>query len=84
MSDPEIRSESELQSKSWSTTTVYDAVYEKENTENEGVKDENAIEEDVYEEYDGEYQEYMPRYATYSINHSNKSESIIQKLLKKN
>ena len=34
MSDPEIRSESELQSESWSTTTVYDQVYEKDNTAN--------------------------------------------------
>ena len=86
MSDSEIRSESDFQSESWSTTTVYDAVYEKDNAEAVNVvqgdkvtENENAIEEEVYEEYDGDYQEYTPRYATYSKN----SESITHKLLKK-
>ena len=86
MNDPEIRSESELQSESWSTTTVYDAVYENENGEAVNVvlediiaENQNGIEEEVYDEYDGDYQEYRPRYAVYS----NSSESIIQKLLKK-
>ena len=85
MSDPEIGSESDFQSESWSTTTVYDTVYEKDNAEKVNVvqgdkvkENENAIEEEVCEEYDGEYQEYMPRYATYS----KKSQSITQKFLK--
>jgi len=84
MSDLEIRSESELQSVSWSTTTVHDEVFEKDNTENEVQGDkveenESAIEEKNYDEYDRDYQEYMPRYATYS----KKSESVSQKFLKK-
>ena len=86
MSDPEIISESDLQSESWSTTTVYDAVYEKENGEAVHVvqgdiigENRNEIEEEVYDEYDGDYQEYTPRYAVYS----NKSRSFIQKFLKK-
>ena len=37
------------------------------------------MQEDVYEEYAGDFQDYTPRYATYS----NESRSIIQKLLKK-
>ena len=71
MSDPEIRSESELQSESKSTTTVHDAVYEKDNTENEVInvvqrdiieEHDNVTEaEEVYEEYDGDYEENMPR-----------------------
>ena len=71
MNDPEIRSESDFQSESWSTTTVYDAVYEKNNTENEVVNgvqggfieehgDMTEVEE-VNEEYDGDYEEYMPQ-----------------------
>ena len=89
MDDLEKSSSSDLQSESWSITTVYDAVYEKDNAEFETVnavqgvnvveENENAIQEEVYEEYDGDYQEYMPRYATYS----KKSESITQKFLKK-
>ena len=86
MSDPETRSELELQSESWSTTTVYDAVYEKENSEAVNIaqgdiigENQNGIEEEVYDEYDGDYQEYTPRYAVYS----NKSGPIIQKFLKK-
>ena len=84
----EKRSSSDLQSESWSITTVYDAVYERDNTENEAVnvvaedivdQNQNAMQEEVYEEYDGDFQEYTPRYATYS----NESHSIIQKLLKK-
>ena len=56
-------------------------IYEKDNTENGAVnvvqgdiveKNENSIEEEVYEEY-------RPRYVTYS----NKSESIMQKFLTK-
>ena len=67
MSDPEMRSESELQSESWSTTTVYDAVYERDNTENELIQDiieehDNVTEaEEVDEEYDGDYDKTMPR-----------------------
>ena len=84
----EKRSSSDLQSESWSITTVYDAVYERDNTENEAVnvvaedivdQNQNAMQEEVYDEYDGDFQEYTPRYATYS----NESHSIIQKLLKK-
>ena len=86
MDDLEKRSSSDLQSESWSISTAYDAVYEKENTANEAIvvqrdrveEKENAIEEEVYEEYDGDYQEYVPRYAS----DSNKSESIMQKFLK--
>ena len=37
MENLEKRSSSDLQSESWSITTVYDAVYEKDNTENEAV-----------------------------------------------
>ena len=85
MSDPEIRSESGLQSESWSTTTLYDALYEKENGGALNVAQDiigeirNEIEEENYDEYDGDYQEYTPRYAVYS----NKSRSFIQKFLKK-
>ena len=89
MDDLEKRSSSDLQSESWSITTVYDAVYEKDNAEFETVnavqgvnvldKNANAIQEEVYEEYDGDFQEYTPRYATYS----NESDTIIQKILKK-
>ena len=121
MNDPEIISESDFQSESWSTTTVYDAVYEEDNTENEVANvmqgdiieehgnvteaeevneendenyeefmpqnknmrevqtHENAIEEEVYEEYDGDSQKNMPRYATYS----NKTKSITPKFLTK-
>ena len=87
MSDQEIRSESGLQSESLSTATVYDVyVYEKDSTDNEAVnkgdiveENENAIDEEINEEYDGVYQEYWPRYATYS----NKPESFTQKFLKK-
>ena len=89
MDDLEKSSSSDLQSESWSITTVYDAVYEKDNAEFETVnavqgvnvveENENAIQEEVYEEYDGDYQEYRPRYATYS----KQSDSIIQKMLKK-
>ena len=71
MSDSEIRSESELQSESWSTATVYDAVYEKDNTENQSINvvqgdviqehDNVAEAEEIYEEYDGDNEEHMPR-----------------------
>ena len=72
MDDLEKRSSSDLQSERWSISTAYDAVYEKENTANEAIvvqgdtveEKENAIEEEVYEEYDGDYQEYVPRYAS--------------------
>ena len=87
MDDLERISSSDFQSESWSTTTVYDAVFENDNTDNEAVnvvpsdivdENENANEQ-VYEEYDGDCQEYAPRYATYS----KESDSIIQKILKK-
>ena len=72
MSDPETRSESELRPESLSTTTVYDAVYEEDNTENEVVNvvrgdiieehdNVTEAEEAVYEEYDGDYEAYIPR-----------------------
>ena len=68
MDDLKNRTSSDLQSESWSTTTVYDAVYEGENAEavnvvQGGIVEENqsGIEEEVYEEYDGDYEEYMPR-----------------------
>ena len=94
MDDLERISSSDFQSESWSTTTVYDAVFENDNTDNEAV---NAVpadkvdeidnaNEQVYEEYDGDCQEirssikkFAPRYATYS----NESDSIIKKILKK-
>ena len=72
MNDPEMISESDFQSESWSTTTLYDAVYEKDNTENQTINvvqgdiieehdNVTEAEEEVYEEYDGDYEEYMPR-----------------------
>ena len=88
MDDLEKRSSSDLQSESWSTTTVYDTVYERDNSDEEAVNvaqgdtaegDENAVEEEVYEEYNGDHQEYTPRYASYAY----KSESISQKFIKK-
>ena len=84
----EKRSSSDLQSESWSTATVYDAVFEEDDNDHEAVnvaqgdtviENENEFQEEVYEAYDGDYQEYMPRYATYA----NKSGSIIQKFSKK-
>ena len=71
MNDPEIRSESDFQSESWSITTVYDAVYEKDNTENQSI---NVVQGDIIEEHgnvteaeevneenDEDYEEYMPQ-----------------------
>ena len=66
MNDPEIRSELDFQSESRST------VYEKDNTENQSINvvqgdiieehdNVTEAEEEVYEEYDGDYEEYMPR-----------------------
>ena len=93
MDDLEKRSSSDLQSESWSTTTVYDAVCEKDNAEFETVNAvqgvnkveeiENAIQEEVYEEYDGDFQKYTPRYATYSRPKIRDSHSIMQKILAK-
>ena len=93
MDDLEKRSSSDLQSESWSTTTVYDAVCEKDNAEFETVnavqgvnkveENENAIQEEVYEEYDGDFQKYTPRYATYSRAKIRDSHSIMQKILAK-
>jgi len=66
MDDPEKRLSSDLQSESWSTTTVNDPVYEKDYTENEAAnvvqavivgENADAVEEEVYEEYEGDYQE---------------------------
>ena len=88
MDNLEKRSSSDLPSESCSTSSVYDAGYEKDNTANEAVvvvqrdaveENEDAIEEEVHDEYDGDYQEYMSRYASYS----NESDSIMKKFLKK-
>ena len=86
MSDLEIVPSSENRFERNARTT-FDAVYDTYNTENEAVniaqgniaaENENTIDEEVYEDYDGDYQEYRPQYAT----NSNKSESIMQKFLK--